>query len=153
MGGAWVDGPDQRGRRYVISTSLDLDHLANKKFDKTILAELRALPLVPDLKFLTREYITSIGRVHDQLRIVLKPVIDDWRAHFETTIALVRSSIAEDTRFLAVFRQEADGTRTKLLDVFDEPLKRLADMQQLNKTKLNLGPAFASSEALPPHRR
>lgn len=152
IGGGWIESSGGKVRRYVVSIGIDLDHLGKAtKFKAKVLAELKTLPAIPDLKQIIREYISALATAHKKMRDTLKPQLDQWRSEMEAAFADVQKAYpSEELHRLAVFEQNADGARTKLLDLGREPTARLDRLQRINQTTLNLGPAYASTEALPP---
>lgn len=150
--GAWIDTPGKHQRRYVVSIGLDLDHLSKAtKFKAATLAELQALPVVPDLKQMIREYVSGLSTAHKKMRDALAVKVKAWSDELDAAFADVQAALpSEKLHSLMVFKQNDDGQREPLLDVFLNPRDRLRTLQRLNQTTLNLGPAYASSEALTP---
>lgn len=154
IGGSWIESSGSKVRRYVVSIGIDLDHLSKAtKFKGKVLAELKALPAVPDLKQIIREYISAMATAHKKMRDALKPQVQEWLSAIETAFTDVQNVYPDEKlNGLAVFEQQADGTRLQLLDISREPSARLARLQRTNQTTLNLGPAYASTEALVPKK-
>ncbi|MEJ0060857.1 MAG: hypothetical protein WDM79_15305 [Terricaulis sp.] len=150
VGGSWLESSGNKARRYVVSIGLDLDHLAKAtKFKAATLAELKALTKAPDLKQMIREYISALAVAHSKMRKALDLQVKEWIATIVEAFSDVQEAYPnEKLHWLAVFEQHENGTRTKLLDVGREPGERLTSLQRTNQTTLNLGPAYASTEAV-----
>lgn len=155
IGGSWIESSGSKVRRYVVSIGIDLDHLSKAtKFKAKVLAELKALPAVPDLKQIIREYISALATAHKKMRDALKPQVQGWLSAIEAAFTDVQKAYPDEKlNGLAVFEQQADGTRLQLLDISREPAARLHRLQRTNQTTLNLGPAYASTEALAPKKK
>jgi hypothetical protein len=150
VGGGWLDTDGKRVRRYTVSIGIDLDHLSDAtKFKASTLAEMKALPAMPDLKEVIRVYVSALGTAHEKMRKALKPQTDMWIAAVEAAFTDVETAYpGKKQHRLAVFEQNEDGSRTKLADLNCETFARLKALQRSNQTTLNLGPAYASTEAL-----
>lgn len=155
MGGTQVRRDDELGLQYHVSLWLDPERLAQAKFHPPhVLKELRDLEALPDLKKITREYVAGLSNAHDRLRLAITPSIADWKASIQDAFCAHRSAFPDDDDGnLVVFRQEGDGSQTRLVEVYRQPIVRLMEMQNLNRTKLNLGKAFVSTAAAPPRSR
>lgn len=148
IGGSWIE--NRTLRRYTVSMALDLDHLSKAtRFKKSVFDELKEPSALPDLKQIIREYVSGLSTAHKKISDTLKPQVVTWVADTQRAFADVEAAHPDEKiNGLAVFSEDETGFRTPLLEISREPSARLARLQRSNKTTLNLGPAFASAEAL-----
>src|SRR5262249_54037463 len=119
-------------------------------FPLATLKELKALPEIPDLALLLRQYASSLGRVHKQLRQRLEHSQARWSLLLKNAAAGWRESSREDDvdMGLSVVRIHQNGDQEELYGVYAALPERVETLQRRNHCATSLERAHFTSEVV-----
>lgn len=150
----WKDAeaPDGMGRwRFRVVPHLDVARLeADGGFKPKVLAELKgitveqgpgaAIPLTP----FARQYVQSLGKVHEVLRILMADDVKQWEDRVEVILGMGEVASAFTTSGAAVVGH--GEPLAGVLFLSPELLSYRRDLAKRNRTFANLSARFVSSE-------
>lgn len=147
LGSSWADGAPKSGLRYHTRLAINLSQLEDdERFPKSVIAELKALPEVPDLSLLLREYASAIAKIHDHLRKSLARSQADWTALVNAANSGWGSREDDVDQGLVVAEVNGDDSRTVLFEIYAGSVSMVEDLQRRNFCMTALERAFFTSE-------
>jgi hypothetical protein len=145
----WIDRDTERQALHSnISVSLKPEDLrADGKFKASVLAEVEAIGDVVDIKLMIRQYLDSLGRVHETVREMTRPLFEEWKGAVGGVLGRFEQRFPEEPKVArAVVDQQPDGRRyTKRFEVFDEPFKYIETLRGRNRSLSNVSKRFVST--------
>lgn len=133
--------------RHAVATYVDLDELrANKKFKKSILAELTGDRAKTEPHI--RDYIEGLSAIHDGVRDRLKDDIAKWLGEIRQAMVHYRSASAKEGIIgLAAFELDKKRKVVKEFPLVEGMLVRIERLQKRNRHLVNLSRRFVTSAA------
>ncbi len=137
-----------RRDKLILTPSLSVARIKEEgNFKASVLRELEHGDELVDLKPLVREYVASIGRVHQALRNLMKGDIDLWEGILAQVKERFRSVYGDNFIGLALVAKDENGEIVQSSDVFDDLIKR-RKMLEAKNTKMDVyDKQYVSSEA------
>jgi hypothetical protein len=146
---AGVEGRHGRIIRNTCVPSLSVRRIAALGDFKTIvLKELKAGDDLVDLKPLVREYVASLGRVHQGLRERMKNDVDTWEQVITSIQARFREAYGTRLLGLAVVSKSDDGAVHESASIFDDVVKRRKQLERKNRHVAHVRSHYVSGEVL-----
>lgn len=124
----------------------------DKDFKKPVLEELKSSGDKIDIKPLIRDYIASLGSVHEKIRAVLKDDIYCWTQTILTAMDQFKKRYPKESSLIglaAVVRND-DGTYSQPVDLFKEFMDYRQQLEKKNSSLTTLGKRYVSSEVIEP---
>jgi hypothetical protein len=134
------EGPAESMRERLIATvSLSVSQIKEEnkgvnrhKFPIGVLTDLERGGDLVDLKPLVRQYVASLGRVHQGLRNVMEPDVANWERALEEVRDRFRQAYGNNLIGLALVAKNDDGEIAQSSDVFDDLIKRRRTLEDKN---------------------
>lgn len=122
----------------------------DRKFKKSVLAELKDIQNMDwvDARPLIREYIESIGKIHEKVREAIHNDLLYWEQILDETISKSQDGFSRDVALsgLTIVVAEDDSRREEKLSIFKEFLERRKILEKKNRFFNNLHRGYASNE-------
>jgi len=136
--------------KHIITPYLSVSRLKEeKRFKSVVLNELETIRDLIDLKPLVRQYMESLGRVHQFIRELLTNDVTKWDSAILQIQKLYCDQFAEDALGLAVVVQENDSNRAETIQIFDDMIKHRQWLIRKNRMLTHYNSGIISSEARP----
>ncbi len=133
--------------RHTIIPSIKVAELASdKKFKRSVLAELKVIGEYVDIKPLIHAYLESIGRIHFNMREFMNKDISEWETVLNQVIKRYIDAGGGDTIGLAVVQMEDKGIILAYVAVFDDFMKRRQILERRNENLTHYSQHYVSSE-------
>ncbi len=120
------------------------------KFKKSVLDEMRSIQNNDelDIRPLIREYIESIGKVHEKTRELIRSDIEKWENTFDSITAKFQKEFGVDVPLggLAVVAERENGSWEERQFIFKDFIERRKNLESKNGYFNNLHIAYASNE-------
>jgi hypothetical protein len=117
-------------------------------FKAQVLEELEAGDDLVDLKPLVREYVASIGRVHEDLRQLMRDHVAKWEEVVYSIQSQFREAFGENVVGLAVVARDDDGVVRESAQIFEDLITRRRRLEQKNRNVADIRSHYVSSEVL-----
>ncbi len=117
-------------------------------FKAQVLEELEAHGDLVDLKPLVREYVASIGRVHEGLRARMRNHVVNWDQTVSAIRSQFRDTFGDDDVGLAVVAQDEGGKILASTQIFEDLITRRRFLVRKNRNVTGLRLGYVSSEVL-----
>lgn len=128
---------------YIITKQLQED----KKFKKTVLDELNKLGEEIDIKPFIREFITSIGKVHEKAREVLKEDIRQWEEIIHNCIQKFKvETKSDDIIGLGIAIEEDDRTYSEAISIFTDFIEHRHELEGKNRLADSLARFYVTNQ-------
>lgn len=126
----------------------DLD----KGFKKAVLEELKSSGDKIDVKPLMRDYIASLGSIHEKLRELLKAEVDYWTQTLLTAMDQFKARYPEEPSIvgLAAVVRNDDGTYSQPVHLLKDFMEYRQQLEKKNSSFSTLGKRYVSSEIIEP---
>lgn len=149
--GAWEPQDSPKQLRFGILPWIQPSNLrGDPKFRRAVLDELEArgekLNLVP----FVREYVAAISRVHENLRELVKPIIEKCKRTVDETYTRARKVFGDQLAGLSLVRDNENGSVAELVEVFRDPIDRIDALWSKNQNLGSLAVRYVSGNALFP---
>jgi len=122
----------------------------DRKFKKSILAEIKDVANKDTIDFrpLIREYVEGIGTLHEKIRDRISPDLLIWENLLDNTIAKYKSKFGENASLagLAIIMKNENNKLEESKTIFKEFIKKRKDLENKNKSFINLHKSNASNE-------
>ena len=139
--------------RFTLTPYIYPDDLGeDMDFKKPILEELRSLGKRIDAKLLLRDYIASLGRVHEKIRALLKEDIKNWTQTILNAINHFKNNYPNEPSIvgLAAMIKNDDATYSQPVYLFKEFMEYRQQLEKKNSNLNTLGKRYVSSEVIEP---
>ncbi|MGB2822726.1 MAG: hypothetical protein WBF17_17210 [Phycisphaerae bacterium] len=144
--GSREEKPNRMLCRHACTPSLSIARIKEEgNFKAQVLAELEGDDDLVDLKPLVREYVTSIGRVHQGLRQRMHSDVEAWEEVIHSIRARFCETHGDKTAGLAVIAIDADQRVRESTQVFEEMITRRRRLEQKNRNVGQLRSHYVSS--------
>lgn len=118
---------------HLVTVSIEVASLKEAGgFKTSVLKELEAVGKLIDIKPLLRQYIESIGRIHQVIRELLADDVLRWDNTILKIQRLYREAYNEEMLGLAIVAIDNSGGYAETLHIFDDPIKRRQWLMQKN---------------------
>jgi len=149
--GSWEPRDSPKHLRFGILPWIQPSNIrGDPKFKPSVLDELEAqgekLNLVP----FVREYVAAIGRIHEELRKLVDPVVIQCKQTLEHIYARASEVFGDQLAGLSLVREDADGQEAEFIAVFGEPIKRIDALRTKNQNLASLAARYVSGKAQDP---
>lgn len=114
-------------------------------FKPSVLTELEQMGELVDLRPLVREYIASIGRIHQVLRDEIRGNIGAWEAIIRNAQTEYRKTGASDLTALAAVHENEHGQTVEHVQLFDDFMLRRKALMQKNYSVAHCARHFVSN--------
>ena len=150
LGSDWAGEPPAHKLRHHARLAINLEQLASDEcFPKGVLAELKAIPEIPDLRLLLRQYASVMGQIHRNLREAFAEAQTGWMKVLDDAASGWGTSTNEDDVDLGLAVAELrNGDLIEAFEIYAKLADRVRDMQQRNFCCTALDRAFFTSEAV-----
>lgn len=118
-------------------------------FKQSVLAELRTVGEVIDIRPLMREYVAGIARVHKKLREELGSRIEHADRMVQALIERYRQVDEESVVGLAAVHRDSSGSLLEEVQLFEDLIKRRESLVRRNRTVPPLEKVFVTNESPP----
>lgn len=119
-------------------------------FKKSVLKELDAIQNKNqvDARPLIREYIESIGKIHEKIREIIRPDLEEYERVLNDTIQKFKNEFGEQIPLagLAIVIEQDDERWLETITIFKEFMERRRALEKRNLTFNNIHIAHASNE-------
>ena len=125
----------------------------DKVFKKAVLEELKSSGDNIDVKPLIRDYIASLGSVHEKMRELLKAEVDYWTQTILTALDQFKERYPDEPSIVglsAVVRND-DGTYSQHVPLFKDFMDYRQQLERKNSSLSTLGKRYVSSEVVEPN--
>jgi hypothetical protein len=148
VGSGWASEPPAPKLRHHTRLAMRLSQLEeDDRFPSAVLSELQALPELPDLALLLREYASIIARIHRDLRAEFSQRQSEWISALEEAAAgWGKSSRHDDVDLGLVVAEVREGKSFILFEIYQKLSARVLDLQRRNYCMTALDRAFFTSE-------
>lgn len=124
----------------------------DEQFKKSVLKELKASGDEIDIKPLIRDYIASLGGVHEKIRNLLKADVHGWTQTILTAMSRFQERYPKEPSIEgleAVVRND-DGTYSQRVPLFEDFIEYRQQLENKNSNLATLGKRYVSSEVIEP---
>jgi len=141
------EDPDKRVLHTLKPTLATTQLRAEGKIKKAVIRELEAIgPEVP-LRPLLREYFTSLGAIHNQLRTIYLTDEDTWHATLRSVKAEFCSKVdCKDAMVSEAAALDGSGARREGVALYDGIVSQARAWRQKNRANVDLTRRLRSSE-------
>ena len=125
----------------------------DKDFKKPVLEELKSSGDKIDVKPLMRDYIASLGSVHEKIRALLKEEIHFWTQTILTAMESFQEKYPKEPSIIglaAVVRND-DGTYDQPVFLFKDFMEYRQQLEKKNSSFSTLRKRYVSSEVIDPN--
>jgi hypothetical protein len=134
---------------HTLTPQINIEELKNnKKLKKSVLDEMKILGENIDIKPITREYIESIGKIHEKIRKMLSEDITSWQKNIDSVIHQFKMKYGEDLVELAAVSVEDDGSYNESTQLFKEFVNRRLELERKNYTFKGLSSQYATNQSI-----
>jgi hypothetical protein len=129
-----VDLNDENHRiKYVIIPSLRITDLEkDSKFKKEVLNELKNIGETIDIRPLVRQYLESLGRIHNYIRNQLESDVIQWDSIINKVIRSYSEKF-DDILDLSIQKLDDTGKTNDRISIFDEMIERRKELENKNR--------------------
>ncbi len=124
-GAVWV----QTVVPYIDVTELEND----KNFKPAVLGELKAQGDKAEIKLYVRQYIESIGRIHELVRQSLAPDLKKWDETVSSMLEAVKQASGEQVHAVVAFAIDENQVKPQQVTVFTDPIERRRWLEEKNR--------------------
>jgi hypothetical protein len=151
--GAWLDIESDENSRllHTIVPLISVSELADDdKFKRTVLKEMLAIQnkLGIDIRPLIRDYMESIGKIHEKVREFIHLDVKEWESILNDTINKFQREFGaeESLAGLAIVAKKDDSHWVESKTIFMEFIEKRRALENKNRFFVNLHKCYASNE-------
>lgn len=106
-----------------------------------------------DIKPLIRDYIASLGSVHENIRAILKEEVQYWTQTILAAMNLFKERYPKEPSIvgLAAVVRNDDGTYSQPVHLFNDFMEYRQQLEKKNSSLSTLGKRYVSSEVVEPN--
>jgi len=146
----YIDGQRRiTGIRWAVTPSLRVDALKeDRKIKRPVLDELAGIGEYVPVTPLVRQYVESIGRIHEKLREITSKDLAEWTGQMGKIIEQGRQFFHEDLIGISLVVEDGPGNYLEVEQVFDDLVKRHAFLALKNLGLQSISIQFITSECI-----
>lgn len=151
--GEWLDLDNKETSRllHTVIPLIKASELAEDgKFKQIVLDEMLLIDGKEgiDIRPLVRNYIEGIGKIHEKVRDVIRPDVEQWEGVVNDVITKYQNVFGADASLagLAIVAEDDDGHWVKKRTIFKEFIEKRKTLENKNRVFVNLHKRYASNE-------
>jgi len=102
-------------------------------FKVSVLKELEAIGPKVDLAPLVRQFVSCLGRIQTELRVLLRPFVSEWDSAIDEAGKQFQGAGASELTGLALVSVTGDGLYDVIASIFPGPLLRRKELERKNQ--------------------
>ena len=147
----WVELKSGKWMLFSLTPYIRPDKLEeDEQFKKSVLKDLKESGDKIDIKPLARDYIASLGSIHEKIRNLLRADVDDWKQTILAAMSRFKEKYPDEPSIVgleAVVRND-DGTYFQRIPLFEDFIEYRQQLENKNSNLATLGKRYVSSEII-----
>lgn len=145
-----IEEGDQFAIRHVVIPQIDVREVGkDKKFKVSVLKEMEPQGRYIDVRPLVRQYIASIGRIHDCARKRLEDRLTSDESTLTKADADYKQIGGQDSVGLAAVQLDYNGQTVDYIEIFDDFIERRKELMRRNRNVTHYGLHFVTNAVHP----